>query len=106
MINIKRAVTILLALGLIVLVVQIATPFISGDLDRFQVEQVIMAKEYLTSILDVGPESMETLSGTSSPYRYGSFEVRFDIEEQQYKVVHLNTLWRQLLGLRGRLQIE
>lgn len=80
----------LLALGFIVLVVQIATPFISGDLDRFQVKQVIMAKEYLASILDVGPESIETHSGTSSPYLYGSFEVRFDIEEQQYTVVHEN----------------
>ena len=95
----------LLALGLIVLVVQIVTPFISGDLDRFQVEQVIMAKEYLASILDVGTETMETHSGTSSPYRYGTFEARFEIGQQLYTVVHENSWWRQLLGLRGRLKL-
>ena len=97
---------VLIVVAIIVMVVRLVTPFLSGDLDRFQTDQVTMAKEHLARILGVSPESIETHSGTSSPYRYGSFEVRFDIEEQQYKVVHLNTLWRQWLGLRGHLQIE
>lgn len=105
-INYKLVAACVLAVGLIRASSYVLSPIVSEDLDRYQTEQTQMVTDYLIEQLGITNDKVLLLGGSTSGYRYGPFEMRFQVGSQQYKVLHENSWWRQLMGLKGLLRIE
>lgn len=104
-INYKVVTACVLTIVLIRALLYIFTPILLKDLDRYQTEQTKLAIDHLTEQLGITNDSVLVLGGSTSGYKHGSFEMRFQVGSRTYKVVHENSWWRQLMGLKGRLRI-